>query len=192
VYDQYGSCEVWWLASQCGTKQDLHIYNDVRHIEFTDEQGKPVPTGEFGSVVITDLENYCFPIIRYVNDDVSRALYDKCPCGINLPLMDKVSGRMSDLIKLPDGTYLDGNYMGALFGEFPEVVKAYQVRQKKDYSIDLLYVPVPDAEVLSKALVFIENQLVKKTKSQVVITLKEVKEIPHDRGKLHCVISDVD
>ncbi|MHC4255137.1 MAG: phenylacetate--CoA ligase family protein [Planctomycetota bacterium] len=192
VYDQYGSCEVFWLSSQCGAKRDLHIYHDTRFIEFVDDAGKPVPKNELGNVVVTDLENYYFPLIRYVNGDKSRALPGKCPCGINLPLMDKVRGRTTDLVKLPNGICLSGDYLTTLFDRFPDAVKGFQVRQKKDYSIQLIYIPSSDTETLSRALKIIKNELMEKLDSQVEITLKPVKNIAHDRGKLRFVISEVE
>jgi phenylacetate-CoA ligase len=192
VYDQYGCCEIFWISTQCGVKKDLHINHDIRFVEFTDEQGKPISADKLGNIVITDFENYYFPLIRYNTNDLGRALEGKCPCGINLPLMDKVAGRTVENIKLPDGVCLSGHYFGAFFGKYAEGLNGFQIRQKKDYSIHLYYVPGPDSEVLSKALTILKKDLEKRTDSQVPITFQAVKEIPHDRGKLQRVISDVD
>jgi len=191
VYEQYGCCEVFSLASQCGQKQALHIFHDSRLIEFTDDSGKPRPTAELGNIVLTDLENYCFPIIRYVNDDMGRAVKSKCPCGINLPLMDKVRGRQSDLVRLPNGTCLAGEYLTTIFDNFPDAVKSFQIQQNQDYSIRIIYVPNPASAELQQVLEKVHKDLLNKTQGQVGIVFEAVSNIPHDRGKLRYVISEL-
>ena len=191
VYDQYGCGEVFWLSAQCRQKQALHIFHDIRFIEFVDDCGHTQPVVKMGNVVITDLENYFFPIIRYMNGDMGRALSGKCPCGINLPLMDKVQGRQTDMVKLPNGTCLAGDYLTTIFDNFPDAVKGFQVQQKKDYSIKVLYVPNPEANELSEVLGKVYNELINKTESQVSIIMEPVESISHDRGKLRYVISEL-
>jgi phenylacetate-CoA ligase len=90
VYDQYAFSEIYWVAAQCSERKGLHVFSDSRHVEFINESGKPVLSDELGRIVITDLENYAFPLIRYENGDLGRPLALKCACGINLPLMDAV------------------------------------------------------------------------------------------------------
>ncbi|MFA5238676.1 MAG: hypothetical protein WC476_03065 [Phycisphaerae bacterium] len=191
VYDQYGCGEVFWLAAQCQQRQALHMFYDARFIEFVDDCGHVQPVDTMGNVVITDLENYFFPIIRYMNGDMGRALSGKCPCGINFPLMDKVKGRQTDLVKLPNGTCLAGDYLTTIFDNFPDAVKGFQVQQKCDYSIKLLYIPNPAANGLSEVLGKVYNELIEKTESQVSITMEPVESISHDRGKLRYVVSEL-
>src|SRR5690554_1226882 len=71
VYDQYGSGEVYWIATECDQHQGLHIHSDIRHVDIVDNEDKPVENGVLGNVLITDLENYLFPIIKYKNGDLS-------------------------------------------------------------------------------------------------------------------------
>jgi phenylacetate-CoA ligase len=191
VYDQYGCCEVPWLAAQCRQKQGLHIFHGARLIEFTDDSGHPKAVGEVGNIVITDLENYGFPFIRYLVGDMGRSLPGRCRCGINLPLMDKVKGRQTDLVRLPNGTCLSGDYLTTIFDDFPDAVKAFQVRQKSDYSIKLRYIPGPDREKCSAAIKKVHDKLLEKTGFQVQITMEPTDFIPHDRGKLQYVISEL-
>jgi len=191
VYDQYGSGEISAIASQCRKRLALHISYDARFVEFTDDAGRPQPVGEYGNVVLTDLENYCFPLIRYVNGDVGRALAGTCPCGINLPLMDKIKGRQSDLIRLADGTCLSGEYLTTIFDDYPDAVKGFQVRQMRDRSIRILYVPNSRCHELSEILAKVHDALLKRTQGQSGIRFEAVESIPSDRGKLRYVISDL-
>jgi len=191
VYDQYGCGEVSWLAAECRRQAGLHMFHDTRLIEFVDECGHARPTGEIGRVVITNLDNFLFPIIRYENGDMGRALPGTCPCGLNLPLMDSVTGRTTDLIRLPRGQCISGDYLTTVFDDYPGAVKAFQIKQQSDYSICLMYVPDLDEKELSPVLKKVKHELSNKTMSQVPIHFQAVEVIPHDRGKLRFVTSEV-
>jgi phenylacetate-CoA ligase len=162
----------------------------ARHVEFVDDANLPVSIGEQGRILVTDLENHLFPLIRYENGDRGRLLRESCPCGISLPLMDKVAGRVSDTIVLPDGTLIAGDYLNAIFDPFPDAVKKFQIRQKRDRSIQVLYVPAEENAALRKALASVEVELSKRTRGQVSLVFQALEEIPNDRGKLRFIISE--
>jgi phenylacetate-CoA ligase len=191
VYDQYGCGEVFWLAAQCKDRNRLHMFSDARYIEFVDEWGVPRTAGETGQIAITDLENYAFPLIRYVNGDLGRSSPGRCSCEISLPLMDQVRGRVTDLIKLPDGTCISGDYITTLFDEWPEAIRAFQVRQESDSSIGLFVVSNPNYENLPRVLDRVRSDLLVKTGKQVPFRIEVVDNIAADRGKTRFVVSDV-
>ena len=185
------SGEVFWVAAQCKERRGLHMFIDARHVEFVDNYENPCSPGNTGRIVLTDLENYAFPIIRYANGDMGRALPKQCSCGINLPLIDSVKGRKSDMFKLPDRSVLAGDYLTTLFDDFPEVVYAFQVIQKKDYSITIRVVPNRQHTDWSQILDNVKNRLVDKIRNQVPVNLEIVKDIPSDQGKIRFVISEI-
>lgn len=191
VYDQYGCCEVYWLAAECPCKQGLHIFHDVKKIEFLDGAYKAVVTGELGDIAVTDLENNFFPLIRYINGDRGRLLPDKCNCDVNLPLMDKVKGRISDRLPLPSGASINGEYLTTLFDDFPDVVNQFQVIQKSDYSITINYVANPDKQNSKSYLDKIKQGLVNNIDREVPVYLNQVDSIKPVNGKLRFVVSEV-
>ena len=191
VYDQYGCCEIYWLAAQCPEKGPLHMFGDIRKFEFLDEQNRPCPRGELGKIVVTDLENYLFPLIRYVNGDRGRSMQGICSCGVTLPLMDKVKGRITDMIKLPDGTAISGDYMTTIFDDVPDAVRQFQVYQKADYSIEILVVPNPSFTGLGKVMEQVKIHMKKAVNDAVPVAVKEVAEIPQKGGKLRFVRSEL-
>ena len=103
VCDQYGSCEIRWIAAQCPECGGLHVNTEHVHIEFVNNDNKPVPTGEYGRTLLTNLEDTVFPLIRYENGDRGRWLQGQCPCGRTLPMIDSVKGRESESFVLPSG-----------------------------------------------------------------------------------------
>jgi len=190
VYDQYGSCEIYWLSSQCSVRKGHHIFYDCRHIEFADDQGKTVPDGKVGNILVTDLENRVFPIIRYEIGDLGRAMTKRCECGVTLPLMDAVQGKSVDLVKFPDGTCISD--MNVIFDDFPELVKGFQVIQKSDYSIQINYIPDAESDKLQHAFKIIEKRIMKQSGDQAEISFNVVRNIPHQLGKLKYIISEID
>ena len=192
VYDQYGSCEVRHISAQCQEKKALHMHYDSVHLEFVDDNAIPKPIGQKGRILITDLENIVFPLIRYENGDEGRALEGRCPCGISLPLMDAVAGRVSDNLRLPGGGTLNGEYLTTLFDSYPDSVKQFQVRQGRDYSIVVCYIPNPECSNMAAVLLNVKRTLEVKTGYSVPVTMRPSEEIQHDRGKLRFVISEVE
>ena len=81
---------------------------------------------------ITDLNNYCMPLIRYRIGDLAKSLGAKdCDCGRGLPLIGDIEGRVQSIIIGANGKYLPGTYFSHLFKDYEFIVKQYQVLQKK-------------------------------------------------------------
>jgi phenylacetate-CoA ligase len=190
VFSQYGSCETFWLAAECTKQRGMHVFSDVRHMEFVNALGKSVVNNDYGKILVTDLENYACPIIRYENGDRGRLINRKCDCGINLPLMDTVKGREADSIAMPNGDMISGEFLTTIFDDFPDVVRAFQIKQSKDFSIELSFVRSSSGFNMN-SINIVRDRLLKDSGDQVMISLKEVDEIPHERGKSKFVLSDV-
>jgi phenylacetate-CoA ligase len=191
IYDQYGCCEVHWLAAQCCVRGLLHSFHDARLIEFVDDQGRGCPVGNVGRVAITDLENYVFPIIRYINGDEGRGMPGRCACGVNLPLIDKIHGRVNDTIVLPSGRRISSNFVDAIFDGFPEAVKQFQVHQEEDYSLRLIVVPNVQFGACEASIASAVRALSAAARGEVCVAVEKVKEIPHNRGKLSFITSKI-
>jgi phenylacetate-CoA ligase len=106
-------------------------------------------------------------------------------------LMSPVKGRISDLIRLPDGAVISGDYVTTLFDEYPEVVRAFQIRQNADYSIVVNVVPNTESSQVDYVLRRTEDILRAKTGAQVPIRSEIVDAIRSDRGKMRYIISDL-
>lgn len=189
VYDQYGSCEIQWLSAECSRHRGLHMFWDIRRIEFVDERGKNLPAGESGKIVVTDLLNFSFPMIRYENGDIGRRLSRPCDCGITFPLMDRVKGRTTDMIVFRDGSRIAGDYLTTIFDKYPEAVRKFQVRQASDGSLVLRYVP-GSSPSSAEEFQIVFNKLKGLIGGRAVIRPEKVENIPHDRGKYKYIVSE--
>lgn len=128
AFNTYGSREVMLMAAECERHEGLHVTADQLLLETVDEAGSPVPAGQSGLVVVTDLFNLGMPLVRYVNGDCATYAVKPCTCGRSLPLLSSVDGRVLDMIKTPDGRLLSGEIFVSMSFGWPSIQK-YQVVQ---------------------------------------------------------------
>jgi phenylacetate-CoA ligase len=191
VYDQYGCGEVFWLGAQCMASDDLHVFSDARHIEFLDDNGDAATIGQYGCVAVTDLENYVFPLIRYVNGDCGAAVPGLCACGVKLPLMAAVKGRVTDSLHLPNGGIISGDYLTTMFDDDPTCVKAFQVFQRSDFSVDLRVILNEAEQGSDERVSRVMKKLRGRTNNLIPIRTVYVTNIDIDRGKTRYVVSQL-
>lgn len=189
VHDEYRGSEFGWMAGECDRRDGLHIFSDVRRIEVVDEHGRPAAPGELGDLVITDLRNRVFPMIRYRNGDRGILRSEPCACGRSLPLMEQPQGRTVDMIRLPSGMVLAHRVTG-LFGAHPEAVRLFQIHQWADHSITIRVVPGTGADARSQVEADVQA-LRDRIHSEVPVTIEYVDSLPYTGGKVKYVTSDV-
>jgi phenylacetate-CoA ligase len=119
LFDRYGCRELGNIAHECEAHDGLHINAENNLVEFVD-----------GQLVVTNLNNYAMPFIRYIIGDYGMAgKQERCACGRGLPRMSVVTGRFSNLIRSPGGKILHGEFFTHLFYGVPGVVQ-FQVVQE--------------------------------------------------------------
>ncbi len=189
VYDEYRSSEVGWMAGECSRHEGLHVFADTRLIEVVDAGGQPCAPGETGDILLTDLTNRVFPLIRYRNGDRGALLPGPCSCGLTLPLMAPVEGRTTDVLRMPSGAALNYRLMG-MFSEHPDAVRLFRLHQRADYSLLLTVVrgPARDAETQIEA---VAEQLRERISHEVPLTVEYADSLPYTGGKVKYVSSDV-
>jgi phenylacetate-CoA ligase len=108
VTNRYGCEEVGLIAVECEQHQGMHINNAHLIVECLDGNDQPVKSGEPGKLVITDLNNYAMPLIRYRVEDVGILSERQCSCGRTSPLLERLEGRVADFLKKADGGQVAG------------------------------------------------------------------------------------
>lgn len=108
VTNRYGCEEVGLIACECEEHRGMHLNLPHLYVEFLDGENKPVKPGEPGKIVVTDLNNFAMPLIRYRVEDVGTFTDQPCSCGRGLPILQRLEGRMADFLKLPDGGQVAG------------------------------------------------------------------------------------
>ncbi|GFK93497.1 Phenylacetate-coenzyme A ligase [Fundidesulfovibrio magnetotacticus] len=99
--DNYGLSEVMGpgVAGECLQRNGLHLNEDHFLAEIVDPAtGEPVADGELGELVITTLAKEAFPLVRFRTGDLTRFLPGPCPCGRTFRRMERVRGRVDDML----------------------------------------------------------------------------------------------
>ncbi len=132
VFDKYGAREFSGIAYECEAHSGHHVVGEGYIVEIL-RDGRPAAPGEAGEVVITDLNNYCLPFIRYRIGDlaVARDPTQACPCGRGLPLIGNIEGRVQSIIQGTDGQYVPGTFFAHYLKEFDHAIQRFQVVQER-------------------------------------------------------------
>ena len=151
--DVYGSTEIGYAASECARHEGMHVFTWKVMVELLDEDGREVPAGRTGRVVVTDLFSKAAPIIRYEGlGDYAVRKAEPCSCGLSLPLLARVEGRVVDTIVLPDGQTVHPYSLTLALEDTPCLSK-FQIRQERPDQLRVLLVKdkVPEAQTVSFA-----------------------------------------
>ena len=130
VFDKYGSREVSAIAYECEAHSGLHIIMDNVIVECIDSITGEEVWDKPGELLITDLNNYGMPFIRYKIGDMGILSKEKCRCGRNTLLLKRVIGRTTDNFILKNGRIVHGEYFTHLFYGL-EGIKEFQFVQEK-------------------------------------------------------------
>jgi phenylacetate-CoA ligase len=179
VTDVFGSYETDNIAYQCELGRGYHVTTDTVIVEIL-RDGQVVQHGEEGELVVTVLDNFRSPFIRYnLHDRVSWA-GQPCDCGRSFPLLQVIKGRSDHLLLLPDGTERSAmDVLGRLDG-FTEVMTHYQLRQHSARRYSLLYVPTP-AWIPTHEQLLLDT--IRPSLGTAEISLRRVTEIPLTASK---------
>jgi phenylacetate-CoA ligase len=88
VFDSYGCREVSLMAMECPHQCGLHVAMENNYLEI--EQGK---------ILVTNLNNFAMPLLRYEVGDLADNLNDRpCGCGRGQVRLERIQGRVSDTL----------------------------------------------------------------------------------------------
>ncbi|MBQ9988734.1 MAG: phenylacetate--CoA ligase [Clostridia bacterium] len=101
--ENYGLSEVMGpgVSGECLFKEGMHINEDAFIVEIIDpETGQVLPEGSEGEVVITTINKFAQPLLRYRTRDISSVTTEPCRCGRTSMRMSKIKGRSDDMLKI--------------------------------------------------------------------------------------------
>jgi phenylacetate-CoA ligase len=186
--DIFGTFETDNIAYQCSARAGYHVATDCVVLEIV-RDGKPVPCGEEGEIVVTVLENRRTPFIRYNLRDIGRLSTEGCSCARSFPLLALLGGRANDLITFADGTRRSPLGILARMTPFANVIRQFQLRQITIGRFELFVVP---ASRYSNAA---QEQILNSMQVALVgaeVQLRLVDVVPQDKsGKRRCFVSQL-
>ena len=100
-FDHAGATEIGAWGFSCTARNGLHVNEAQFIVEILDPQtGRPVPAGQEGELVLTNLGRTAYPVIRYRTGDVVQSRpRGTCACGRTSIVLDGgVRGRIDDMV----------------------------------------------------------------------------------------------
>jgi phenylacetate-CoA ligase len=188
VYDKYGSREFSGIAYQCGHSPDHHVVDESYIVELLVD-GRPAKPGEIGEVVVTDLNNFSVPLVRYRIGDLATAVdaSTPCPCGRSMSRIGRIEGRTQAIVHCANGVWLPGTFFAHFFKDYEHIVRFFQIQQDRHGAFTLQV--VKNRQYTERAF----EELLRELRSYVGATeidLQYVDEIPLVRtGKRSPVVS---
>jgi phenylacetate-CoA ligase len=173
------------VVTMCG-QGSYHEHPESGIIEVLDRHLNPVLPGETGEIVISGFSNWTMPLLRYrVGDHATPSTEVCCACGRHFALYERIEGKRSDQLFLPDGRIL-GNLFSLVEG-FPHVMEC-QFHQYATDRVDLII--VPDRKFTEADRRHIHNRLQGFLGVDVHLSIQTRPEIARTgRGKYRLVVS---
>lgn len=128
VYDKYGMRETNIVAHESPDHSGMMVQSENVIVEILDDDGNVCPQGQPGRVVVTALNNFAMPLIRYETSDIAALLPRPAGQTLPFPTMTPVAGRRHDLIVIPGGGHVDSYFFSYLLMQQPEI-HWFQVEQ---------------------------------------------------------------
>jgi phenylacetate-CoA ligase len=149
AYNSYGLSEMNGpsVAFECVYKKDMHLWEDAYIVEIIDPvTGQPVPDGQKGEVVLTNLVRHAMPLMRYRTRDLAFLHTEPCPCGRTHRRLSRILGRTDDMLII-NGVNVFPSQIEEVIMSIPEVGTNYMIYLTSSGALDRLTVKV---EIYSK------------------------------------------
>jgi phenylacetate-CoA ligase len=144
------------VAYECNQKNGLH-FMDEYIVEIVDPaNGKQLPEGEVGEVVVTPIHNSTWGLLRFGTGDLASYVTESCLCGRTAPRLTGILGRVGDSVKVR-GLFIVGKQVVEVFSQFKEITRSQVVverakdRDEMTFKIELNSEEC-DKEALSEAI----------------------------------------
>jgi len=186
VYDWYGAVELIANIVQCESGS-YHIKPEYGVVEILNPDGTPAIPGQVGELVCTGLNNMAMPFIRYRIGDTAVPKDGVCPCGRGGILVERITGRIEDVIVTADGRYM--SRLDFVFKGLPSVEEAQMIQETPDnLRLRIVRRPAYTEQDTAKILSNLQERL----GTYLKVDLEFVERIPRtSNGKFRYVISKV-
>jgi phenylacetate-CoA ligase len=187
VHDQYAASEpsCFWGECEHGVMHESPEYGIT---EILDVNGNEVGPGEEGEAVVTSFLNDAMPLIRYRTADlVVRGPDAPCDCGRRLRRMDRIIGRIEEMLYFPERGYTQR--LDIAFKGLKGIIEAQVIQDALDHLTVLLVV---DGNVAPDLPHVLEENIHEKLGMSVGVTCQFVDRIQRGpNGKFKAVITQV-
>ncbi len=190
VYDHAGATETGAWCYECEEQSGaLHVNDGFFLVEIQDiETGEYIEeAGRMGKMIITALDRYAQPCIRFDSKDLIMWSYDRCPCGRSFrTIKGGVIGRADDITKVK-GVLLAPSAIEEVVRGIHGLSDEFEVIVEKKADIDQITLKVeliPDSRDKEDAIkAQLKDQLRLKTNLGYIIEFHDYGTLPRHEVK---------
>jgi phenylacetate-CoA ligase len=172
-YDDIGSTEITNFGFECVAQKGTHMIENMFYAECLDpETLKPVPPGEIGELVLSNLCTQSMPLLRFRIQDLVRFNKETCECGRTFLRLDGgILGRSDDMFQFA-GVNIFPSAIENLIREVPEFSNEYQIVVPRMGSGKHLKIRIePDTkEIGDQSMKQAVNKFIETVKYRITIT----------------------
>ena len=202
THNIYGLSEIMGpgVAIDCSEHNGLHLWEDHFIAEIVDPAtGEPVPEGELGELVLTNLTKEGSPLIRYRTRDLTSIDTRPCKCGRTHARLQRFAGRSDDMLIIR-GVNVFPQQIENLILKTDGLSPNYQLVVEREGSLDTMEVQVEVNESIFHDQIGKLQEIQAKLKSQIKdffgvttkVRLMEPHSIERSKGKATRVIDKRD
>lgn len=130
------------VSGECEQLQGMHVNEDWFIPEIIDPNtGEVLPPGTRGELVVTCLGKEALPMIRYRTKDISKLMYEPCPCGRTTVRMENLSGRTDDMLVIR-GVNVFPTQIEEVLLQIPEIGPHYEIKVERKNRLDVMTITV--------------------------------------------------
>lgn len=183
VYNMYGSRENWCIALSCN-EGNLHLLDHRFFVEIinTNEDG-------IGELVVTDLYNKTWPLIRYKLGDLVQEELITCKCGDKQPVLRVTGGRTQEYLKIGEWIGNPIVFHFAVTGineDYGDCIRQHQLIQETETQLKMKIVVGPDFH--GDILTLLHKELAEVLPSSASLSIINVDSISYSGNKFRWFI----
>ncbi|MDR2425978.1 MAG: phenylacetate--CoA ligase [Endomicrobium sp.] len=194
AFNSYGLSEISGpgVAFECLEQDGMHIWEDYVIPEIIDPDTLEVlPDGEEGELVLTAINRYAMPIIRYRTRDITAIIVKPCSCGRTHRRITRIKGRTDDMMII-NGVNIFPVQIEKTIMNIPQASKNYIIEIGEENYMDRLSVKIEinddtfsgTLEDLEKLKYKIEAELKSETGVSPTVSFVDQGTLPIAEGKV--------
>jgi phenylacetate-CoA ligase len=188
VHSAYQAAEALLIAFQCERRQGFHISLDQVAVRVINREGRNAAPGESGEIILSNLTNRATVLLNIKLGDIVTLGSGPCPCGRQLPTIERIEGRADDLIAVPGGSPLHPLSALSKLRAVPGVVRVQIVQEElRRFQLRAVCAAGTDWEIVRQRLADAFQSLVG---GEIELNIEQRERIdPEPSGKIKAVIS---
>jgi len=187
VWSFYGHAERAALAAECEYSTYYHVFPEYGYLELIGNDGnEATKDGETAEIVATGFNNFATPFIRYKTMDLGVFSSKKCQCGRQYQLLERIEGRLQELIVTRTGRLISMTAIN-MHSDVFDNIKQFQFYQDKKGEV--IFNVVKKNTYTGKDTEYIKRELYKKLGDDMKLEIRFLDHIPRTKsGKYRFLI----